>query len=98
MFEPSSRYYPLATTSYKKADGQEITYVRRRMLPPAALLSTLVEVTVTDGDRLDLIAARTLGDAQQFWRICDAQNAMNPPDLTAAPGRVLRVPIPEVHR
>lgn len=98
MFEPSSRYYTLATTTYTTADGQQITYVRRRMLPQAERLPTLVEITVIDGDRLDLIAARTLGDAQQFWRICDAQNAMNPPDLTAEPGRVLRVPIPEVNR
>jgi len=55
----------------------------------------LVEVTVTQGDRLDLITARTLGDPEQFWRVCDANNAMNPPDLTAEVGRTLRIPIPQ---
>ena len=28
------------------------------------------------GDRLDQIAARFLGDATQFWRVCDANDAM----------------------
>jgi hypothetical protein len=55
----------------------------------------LVEVTVTEGDRLDFIAHQNLGDPQQFWRICDANNAMNPFDLTAKPGQKLRVPIPQ---
>jgi hypothetical protein len=55
----------------------------------------LIEVLVTEGDRLDLITARTLGDPEHFWRVCDANNAMNPFDLTAEIGRRLRVPIPQ---
>jgi len=55
----------------------------------------LAEVTVSQGDRLDLITARTLGDPEQYWRICDANEAMNPPDLTDEPGEVLRVPVPQ---
>ncbi len=55
----------------------------------------MVEITVNDGDRLDLITAKTLGDPEQFWRVCDANNAMNPFDLTAEPGRTLRVPVPQ---
>jgi hypothetical protein len=55
----------------------------------------LVEVTVIQGDRLDLITARTLGDPEQFWRVCDANDAMNPPDLTAQPGTAVRVPVPQ---
>jgi nucleoid-associated protein YgaU len=56
-----------------------------------------MEVTVTEGDRLDLIAFRTLGDPEIFWRICDANDAMNPFDLVADGeiGRKLRVPIPQ---
>ena len=96
MFEPTSRYYTLETATYEAPDGRTLTYVRRRFLPQGETLPTLVEVTLTDGDRLDLIAARTIGNAEHFWRICDAENAMNPPDLTSEPGRVLRVPIPGV--
>lgn len=98
MFEPGSRYYTLAKATYTTGDGQEITYVRRRFCPQAESMSTLVEVTVTDGDRLDLIAARTLGNPEQFWRICDAANVLNPVGLTEKPGQVLTVPIPEVNR
>jgi len=96
MFEPSSRYYVRQTATYTTADGREVTYVRRRFLPQGDSLPLLVEVTVTDGDRLDLITARTLGDPEQFWRVCDANNAMNPVDVTAASGAILKVPIPQV--
>lgn len=95
MFEPTSRYYPLETATHTMRDVREARYKRRRFPPEGESLQTLVEVTVTDGDRLDLIAARTLANPEQFWRICDAENAMNPPELTARPGRRLRVPIPQ---
>ncbi len=55
----------------------------------------LEEVAVQEGERLDQIAARTLGNAEHFWRICDANNAMNPFDLTDEPGRKLRIPVPQ---
>ncbi len=103
MFEPTSRYYTLETATMTTAGGRVITYVRRRFLPRGDTMPLLVEVTVTEGDRLDLITARTLGDPEQFWRICDANNAMNPVDLTAIPAdptsalaRTLRVPVPQV--
>lgn len=95
MFEPTSRYYALEDVSLTIPDGRIITYKRRRFLPEGEKMPLLVEVTVAEGDRLDLITARTLGDPEQFWRICDANNAMNPSDLTAETGRVLRVPVPQ---
>ncbi|MCX6028846.1 MAG: hypothetical protein NT169_06040 [Chloroflexi bacterium] len=72
-----------------------IAYVRRRFLLQGDALPLLMEVTVSQGDRLDLITARALGDSTQFWRVCDANNAMAPLDLVAEPGRTLRVPIPQ---
>jgi hypothetical protein len=95
MFDPTSRYYNLSTGVYVSAEGQMITYVRRRFLPPGETMPLLVEVTVIQSDRLDLIATRTLGDPEQFWRICDANNATDPLELTAQPGAKLRVPIPQ---
>ena len=95
MFDPGSRYYRTPTATLE-IDGREVTYLRRRFLPPAEALTTLAEVAVTEGDRLDSIAARTLSNPEQFWRICDAEEAMNPTDLTSRPGRRLRVPIPGV--
>lgn len=95
MFEQTSRYQSLETATYKTPDGREIAYVRRRFLPRGEKMQLLVEVTVTEGDRLDLIAGRTIGAPEQFWRVCDANNTMNPFDLTVEPGRVLRVPVPQ---
>lgn len=95
MFEPTSRYYNLETAMLTTPDGRVLAYKRRRFLPQGDTLPLLVEVTSTEGDRLDLIAARTIGDPEQFWRICDANNALNPFDLTAEPGRTLRVPVPQ---
>ena len=96
MFEPASRYYALAEAQLTMPDGRIATYKLRRFLPQGQEMPLLVEITVTQGDRLDLITARTLGDAEQFWRVCDANNAMNPFDLTEETGRTIRVPVPQV--
>lgn len=95
MFETTSRYYNLDTDTFTAPDGRRIAYVLRRFLPQGGKLSLLVEVTVAQGDRLDLISARTLGESELFWHVCDANDAMNPEDLTAEPGAILRVPIPQ---
>ncbi|MGW8251070.1 MAG: hypothetical protein ACWGO1_10540 [Anaerolineales bacterium] len=95
MFEPNSRYYNLQTATYVAPDGAEIAYKRRRFLPDGETLPVLVEVRVTEGDRLDLITARSLGDPLGFWLVCDANNALNPAELTDKPGTVLRIPVPQ---
>jgi hypothetical protein len=96
MFIETSRYYNLETASLKTPEGRILRYKRRRFLPQGSQMPLLVEVSVTQGDRLDLITARTLGDPEQFWRICDANNTMNPFDLLAEPGGKLRVPVPQL--
>ena len=96
MFESTSRYYNIENSTLKTADGRTVAYKRRRFPPRGAAMRLLVEVTVAEDDRLDLIAARTIGDPEQFWRICDANNALNPFGLEE-PGQTLRVPIPEVN-
>ena len=93
MFEPTSRYAALPTAELVTADGRRSRYVMRRFLPQAATSGAAAEVVVTEGDRLDLIAARTLGDPEQYWRICDANDAMDPAELVAEPGTRLRVPL-----
>lgn len=96
MFDSTSRYYSIETATYTTSDGEDVTYVRRRFLPKAEDMQALLVATVTDEDRLDLITARTLGAPGQFWRIADANNAMNPFDLTDEPGRELDVPAPQM--
>jgi hypothetical protein len=95
MFEPSSRHYTIETARYTAPDGRVIAYKRRRFVPDGRAMPLLVEVTVIQGDRLDLITARTLGDPEQFWRICDANNALDPFELVAEPGSTVRVPVPQ---
>jgi hypothetical protein len=95
VFDPGSRYAGLETATATTPDGRPVAYVRRRFVPQPERLPLLVEVQVAQGERLDVIAARTLGDPEQFWRICDANRALRPDDLTAEPGRPLRVPVPQ---
>ena len=95
MFQPTSRYYNIDTVTVTTTDGRVVAYKRRRFLPQIETLPVLAEVTVTQGDRLDLITARTLGDAEQFWRVCDANQSLDPFDLTSELGRTLLIPIPQ---
>ena len=94
MFDYTSRYYSLETAIYTVSDGKSIAYKRRRFLPHGKDLPLLTEARVEQSDRLDLITNRTIGNPEQFWRIGDANDAMNPFDLTEEPGTTLRVPIP----
>jgi hypothetical protein len=94
-FPISSRYYSTGTAQYIAAVGRIMPYLLRRFVPSADRFTLLQEHVVTQGERLDNITATYLGDPQQFWRICDANNAMRPDDLTATIGRRLRITLPE---
>ena len=95
MFDHTSRYYTLETAALSPEDGRKIAYKRRRFLPQGEEMALLAEVTVTEGDRLDLITARTLGDPEQYWRLCDANNTLDPQELTDEVGRVIRISVPQ---
>ena len=94
MIDFTSRYYLIETVTYTGPDRRSHSYKGRRFLPQGENMQVLAEATVTDSDRLDLITARTLGDPCQFWRVCDANNALNPFDLTNVVGRRLKIPMP----
>lgn len=96
MFDHTSRYASIETVQYDNLpDGRKISYKRRRFLPKGTSMPLLQEVMVLEGDRLDLIAYKGLGDPEQFWQVCDANDAMNPDELTAEVGQVLRIPLPQ---
>jgi hypothetical protein len=94
MFEPTSRYYKVEDTSIETKDGGKVAYKKRRFLPDWSDMTLLQELKVSDGDRLDRISARVVGDPEQFWRICDANNVMHPLELTSEPGRSFRIARP----
>jgi hypothetical protein len=95
LFPPSSRYYGIETATYRPPDGQTVIYLRRRFVPPPERFALIEEHVVTEGDRLDNIAARYLNDPELFWRICDANAALRPAELTEEVGRRLRITLPE---
>ncbi|PSR15930.1 hypothetical protein C8255_20525 [filamentous cyanobacterium CCP3] len=92
MISPTSRYAHTETAQLTTASGRQIVYLRRRFLPQT-VPPTQAEHRVVEGDRLDNITAQYLGDPEQFWRVCDANRAMHPAELTAAIGRVLEIPL-----
>ena len=94
LFAVNSRYHGIETATFTDADGSTISYVRRRFVPQPRDLVQLQQHTVVQGERLDVLAAQYLGDPQLFWRICDANGAMRPEDLTTAVGRTLRICLP----
>lgn len=96
-FPADSRYYGFSTLTYTTPAGQSISYLARRIVPQpgAANYATVAQHTVVQGDRLDLIAARYLGDPILFWLICDANGAIRPADLIATPGTVLSITMPQ---
>jgi len=97
MFDPASRYASVETAqlTVTTPDGEErkIVYVRRRFIPDVAG-TTLVQHVVVQGDRLDNVTAKYLGDPLQFWRVADANGAVRPEELTEQPGRVIRIILP----
>lgn len=94
-FAFTSRYYGMDTATLTTADGPRITYLRRRFIAPPDQFDTLVEHTVADGERLDNITVQYMGDPEQFWRICDANNVIDPNELTDTVGTVIRITLPQ---
>ncbi|MBN8992437.1 MAG: hypothetical protein J0H42_29720 [Rhizobiales bacterium] len=94
MFEHTSRYYALKKLQYQRPDGRVVSYVARRVVPSRDNVTALAEVHLSEGQRLDSIAATMLGAPELFWQICDANDALNPFDLTAEVGRIVKIPMP----
>jgi hypothetical protein len=94
VFPPTSRYAAIATATLT-VGTRVVVYLRRRFLPQPERLALVQEHEVRDGDRLDNITALYLDDPEQFWRVADANRAMDPSALTAEPGRRLRITLPE---
>jgi nucleoid-associated protein YgaU len=91
MFARGSRYEKVPEDVHVDASGREIPYKLLRLLPSAP--ATVQTHLVVDGDRLDLLAHRYLGNPELFWRICDANGALRPEELTREAGRHLGIPI-----
>jgi hypothetical protein len=98
VFDPTSRYQDIETVKMMARDNRGeprvVSYKRRRFLPPRRVMTKLAEHTVVQGDRLDNLAARYVGDPGQFWRICDANGVLRPDELTEEVGRTFEIGLP----
>lgn len=94
-FPFTSRYYGIETAEFETAGGKKLVYLRRRFIPPPERFALLQEHAVGQGERLDNITAHYMTDPEQFWRVCDANRAMRPDELTETIGRRLRITLPE---
>jgi hypothetical protein len=89
MFFKGSRYETIATATHTDSAGRARRYKLIRFIPP-----TPAEAghRVDDMERLDHIADRYYRDSERYWRICDANEALWPPDLVSVPDRIIRIP------
>jgi hypothetical protein len=82
MFTPPSRYVSAPTESVTDARGRTVAVV----LPPAPPAQTLMGIhALRQGERLDHLAAKYLGDPTGYWRITEQNDVMLPDALTEAP-------------
>lgn len=96
MFDPTSRYYNIETVTKGDETTGEVRYVKRRFIPSSEGQTTLVEHKVAQGERLDNITARYLGDPTQFWRVADANNVLRPEELTEETGNIIKIALPNM--
>lgn len=96
-FPTDSRYYGFSTLPYASPDGVTVSYLARRYVPQpgAQNFATVAQHTVVHGDRLDLLAAKYLGDPLLYWLICDANGAIRPDALVQTPGSMLSITMPQ---
>lgn len=96
-FPTDSRYYGFSTLTYTSPDGVTVSYLARRYVPQpgAQNFATVAQHTVVHGDRLDLLAAKYLGDPLLYWLMCDANGATAPDELVRTPGSVVNITMPQ---
>ena len=90
---PSSRYMGSAVRQIAGPAGVTVAYLAARILPQKSIYTSVQNYTVAQGDRLDLLASRFLGDPMLFWMIAEANGVSDPQELTEEPGRVILIPI-----
>ncbi len=90
MFTSQSRYYPLGDLVHVDENGRRHTYKERRFVRGEPRLAG--RTAVGQGERIDLLAFRTLKAPGLYWRLCDANRVLNPFELNETDGRSLLVP------
>lgn len=87
-FPPESRYHGIPVRTEVGPDGVPTAYLARRLVPSPERFATLAVHRVSEGERLDRIAARLIGDPEQFWQLCDANGVIWPHELEVPETRI----------
>ncbi|MET8677339.1 hypothetical protein ABZW18_07065 [Streptomyces sp. NPDC004647] len=93
----TSRYHDAEIGVHRSADGTEVRYTKRRLLPPLGDGLTDEDTAphiVNSGERPDHLAQRYFGDPTQWWQIADANPVLDPHELTDEPGQEIEIPLP----
>lgn len=93
-FGDTSRYHRTTMTVVNGPGGQPVAVLRRRIVPGPESIATAGFHRVVEGDRPDLLAHQTLGDASQWWQLCDANGLMDAGQLAQPIGRTVRIGLP----
>jgi hypothetical protein len=81
-FEKKSRYAGVDTSTVTDRRGREVTIVT---VPEPPVQETLGTHLRRQGQRLDHLSQKYLGEATAFWRICELNDAMTADVLAEAP-------------
>ena len=89
MIFKGSRYETTPIVEVTDASGKKVAAIGIRFTPPTA--AGFVH-TVTDSDRLDLLAYHYYRNPEKFWLIGDANDEIDPLELIRQPGKPLLIP------
>jgi hypothetical protein len=89
MFDSSSRYASVDDYTVPDSRGRSVKIKKIRFIPktPATLTRQVVQ-----GDRQDLLAYLYYQAPERFWRIADGNEVMDPAELVAQIGELIRIP------
>jgi hypothetical protein len=94
-FAPDSRYHGVKFGLYKRGPNDLGTaYVLRRFIAQRREMGVALEHIVQAGERPELLAAQTFGEAELYWRIADSNVVTDPFELTDTPGARVAIPTP----
>ncbi len=86
--DKKSRYAKTPLTVVTEPDASQSELRQLRLIPRVEAVFT---AHPTQGDRLDLLAAKYYRDPLLFWKICDASDHLDPFDAVT-PGQPLPIP------
>jgi hypothetical protein len=92
MFFKGSRYENVGELGITDGTGRVVRYKKVRFIQET---EARLGHVLNQGERLDHLAHLYYRDPERFWRICDANRAMWPDELTAQAGRTILIPLPE---